>query len=90
MSRKNRNLAAKAERAKAERAEYGYRERIKSILSEPRLSDGEMLVACLARQGDIVAIGGRAVRKIKTGVTGRNVAKLQPDARVPAIIAAHW
>ena len=90
MSRKNRNLAAKHDRAKRERSEWAYGEMLKTVITAPRLTDQEALVSAIARRADTVAIGGRAVRVIKEGVNGRNVAKRQPDARIPAIIAAHW
>lgn len=90
MTQKNRNLAAKNDRAKRERMEWAYGEMLKTVATAPRLTDGEALVAAIARREDVVAIGGRAIRKIKDGVCGRNVAKRQPDAIVPAIIAAHW
>lgn len=90
MSRGNRNMAAKHDKAKRGRAEWSYGEMLKGILTTPRLTDGEALIAAIARREDTVAIGGRDIRKVKAGVTTRNVAKIQPDARIPSVIAAHW
>lgn len=90
MSRGNRNMAAKHDKAKRERSAWAYGEMLKGVLTESRLTDGEALVAAIARREDTIAIGGRVIRKVKAGVTGQNVAKRQPDARIPSVISAHW
>ena len=90
MSRGNRNMAAKHDKAKRDRSAWAYGEMLKGVLTEARLTDGEALIAAIARREDTVAIGGRVIRKVKAGVTSQNVAKRQPDVRTPSVIATHW
>lgn len=87
---KNRNLAAKHDRAKSERAAAFHDVMMKEAVNAVRLTDQEALVCAIARREDTYAIGGRVIRKVKAGVCGRNIAKRQPAMLVPAIIAAHW
>lgn len=90
MSRTNRNLAVKADKAKGQRMEWAYGERAKEAARAIPMSDQTRLIAALASRDDVVSVAGRAVRVVKAGVCGRNVAKRQPEILVPSIIAAHW
>lgn len=87
---KNRNIAMKHDKAKGQRAAAFQDVMMKEAMNAPRMTDQEALICAIARREDTCAIAGRVIRKVKAGVTGRNVAKIQPAALVPSIIAAHF
>jgi len=87
---KNRLLAAKHDKAKVQRAAAFNDLMLKEACYSAPMTDRTALICTIARREDVMSVGGRTIRKIKQGVNGRNVAKRQPDARMPSIIAMHF
>lgn len=62
MGQTNRNLAAKAVKAKAQRIDAGKLEGSKSVYNTVKMSDGVALTSALVSRSDVVAVQGRDIR----------------------------
>ena len=80
----------KHDQAKGQRAAAFHDVMMKEAMTAHRMTDQEALICAIARREDTIAISGRAIRKVKAGVCARNIAKIQPAAMIPSIIAAHF
>lgn len=67
----NRNLAAKAIKAKAQRIDAGQTEYTKSAYQTARMDDATALTSALVSRSDVVMVGGKDVRVMPAATTMR-------------------